>query len=291
MANPKQVSNFINLNQDIIDELITLAFKEDIPYEDLSTNAIYQGQAAQVELLAKQAGVICGLDLFKRVFLHLDPEVQFESLARDGDRVANQETLMVIKASVNTLLSGERIALNFLQRMSGIATATRRFVDSLEGSGIKLLDTRKTTPAYRPLEKYAVRVGGGYNHRYSLSDQIMLKDNHVAAAGGVKEAIQAAKAYAPFVKKIEIEVEDLDMVRAAVEAGADIIMLDNMDHDTMEEAIAIINGQAIIEASGNFTWDNVTDYKDLAIDYISSGAITHSAGILDLSLKHLKVRK
>ncbi|KAA9218772.1 MULTISPECIES: carboxylating nicotinate-nucleotide diphosphorylase [Aerococcus] len=291
MANPKQVSNFINLNQDIIDELITLAFKEDIPYEDLSTNAIYQGQAAQVELLAKEAGVICGLDLFKRVFLHLDPEVQFESLVRDGDRVANQETLMVIKASVNTLLSGERIALNFLQRMSGIATATRRFVDSLEGSGIKLLDTRKTTPAYRPLEKYAVRVGGGYNHRYSLSDQIMLKDNHVAAAGGVKEAIQAAKAYAPFVKKIEIEVEDLDMVRAAVEAGADIIMLDNMDHDTMEEAIAIINGQAIIEASGNFTWDNVTDYKDLAIDYISSGAITHSAGILDLSLKHLKVRK
>ena len=291
MANPKQVSNFINLNQDIIDELITLAFKEDIPYEDLSTNAIYQGQAAQVELLAKQAGVICGLDLFKRVFLHLDPEVQFESLVRDGDRVANQETLMVIKASVNTLLSGERIALNFLQRMSGIATATRRFVDALEGSGIKLLDTRKTTPAYRPLEKYAVRVGGGYNHRYSLSDQIMLKDNHVAAAGGVKEAIQAAKAYAPFVKKIEIEVEDLDMVRAAVEAGADIIMLDNMDHDTMEEAIAIINGQAIIEASGNFTWDNVTDYKDLAIDYISSGAITHSAGILDLSLKHLKVRK
>ncbi|KAA9296928.1 MULTISPECIES: carboxylating nicotinate-nucleotide diphosphorylase [Aerococcus] len=291
MANPKQVSNFINLNQDIIDELITLAFKEDIPYEDLSTNAIYQGQAAQVELLAKQAGVICGLDLFKRVFLHLDPEVQFESLVRDGDRVAKQETLMVIKASVNTLLSGERIALNFLQRMSGIATATRRFVDALEGSGIKLLDTRKTTPAYRPLEKYAVRVGGGYNHRYSLSDQIMLKDNHVAAAGGVKEAIQAAKAYAPFVKKIEIEVEDLDMVRAAVEAGADIIMLDNMDHDTMGEAIAIINGQAIIEASGNFTWDNVTDYKDLAIDYISSGAITHSAGILDLSLKHLKVRK
>ena len=291
MANPKQVSNFVNLNQDIIDELITLAFKEDIPYEDLSTNAIYQGQAAQVELLAKQAGVICGLDLFKRVFLHLDPEVQFESLARDGDRVANQETLMVIKASVNTLLSGERIALIFLQRMSGIATATRRFVDALEGSGIKLLDTRKTTPAYRPLEKYAVRVGGGYNHRYSLSDQIMLKDNHVAAAGGVKEAIQAAKAYAPFVKKIEIEVEDLDMVRSAVEAGADIIMLDNMDHDTMEEAIAIINGQAIIEASGNFTWDNVADYKDLAIDYISSGAITHSAGILDLSLKHLKVRK
>ncbi|MGX7091260.1 carboxylating nicotinate-nucleotide diphosphorylase [Hutsoniella sourekii] len=272
-----------------LDQLIQGALAEDVPYGDLATEAIFQGQRGQVDLIAKQAGVICGLPIFQRVFTYLEEGARLDYQVQEGDQIRPGQVFLTVEASVNTLLTGERVALNFLQRLSGIATATRIFVDALDGSRTKLMDTRKTTPGLRRLEKYAVRVGGGYNHRYSLSDLIMLKDNHIQAAGGILQAVQAVRQLDPHIHKIEVEVESMDMVRQAVEAEADIIMLDNMTPDQMEEAIAYIDGRAIIEGSGNMRADNVADYKDLGLDYISSGAITHSAGILDLSMKNLRV--
>uniref|UniRef100_UPI00402872B7 carboxylating nicotinate-nucleotide diphosphorylase n=1 Tax=Lachnospira sp. TaxID=2049031 RepID=UPI00402872B7 len=235
----------------------------------------------------KQDGVICGLQIFERVFTLLDENTEVELKAADGDRVKKGQLLAVVRGDIKVLLCGERTALNYLQRMSGIATYTSEVVKLLEGTGIKLLDTRKTTPNNRLFEKYAVKVGGGNNHRYNLTDGVLLKDNHIGAAGGVKEAINLAKEYAPFVRKIEVEVETLDMVKDAVEAGADIIMLDNMDHDTMAEAMRIIDGKAEVEVSGNMTKENLAKLSGLSVNYVSSGALTHSAPIMDISLKNL----
>ena len=271
-----------------VDPLIMSALQEDITSEDVSTNSVMPRSCpGQAELICKQDGVICGLPVFCRVFELLDPDVSFELEVSEGDAVRTGQKLATVTGDIRALLSGERTALNYLQRMSGIASYTARTVRLLEGTGIKLLDTRKTTPNNRIFEKYAVTVGGGNNHRYNLTDGVMLKDNHIGAAGGVKEAIAAAKEYAPFVRKIEVETENLDMVREAVEAGADIIMLDNMDHDQMQEAIALIDGRAKIEISGNVTEERIPALRDLAVDYISSGALTHSATILDVSLKNL----
>lgn len=273
-----------------IDPIILNALNEDITDVDISAKVLANRDAiASVELLAKQDGVLAGLRVFERVFQLLDERVRVEVLKKEGERFNDGEILAKVYGHVETLLTGERVALNFLQRMSGIATATRKMVDQLEGSPIRLMDTRKTTPGLRQLEKYSVRVGSGNNHRYNLSDLIMLKDNHINAAGGVKNAIHLAKERAPFIKNIEVETENLDMVKEAVEAGADIIMLDNMNVEQMEEAIAYIDGRAIVEASGNMTVENIAKYKTLAIDYISSGAITHSAGIVDLSMKNLTI--
>lgn len=273
-----------------IDPIILNALNEDITDVDISAKVLANRDAiASVELLAKQDGVLAGLRVFERVFQLLDERVRVEVLKKEGERFNDGEILAKVYGHVETLLTGERVALNFLQRMSGIATATRKMVDQLEGSPIRLMDTRKTTPGLRQLEKYSVRVGGGNNHRYNLSDLIMLKDNHINAVGGVKNAIHLAKERAPFIKNIEVETENLDMVKEAVEAGADIIMLDNMNVEQMEEAIAYIDGRAIVEASGNMTVENIAKYKTLAIDYISSGAITHSAGIVDLSMKNLTI--
>lgn len=270
------------------DELILLALKEDITSEDITTNAVMrQKKMGEVELLCKQTGVIAGLDVFARVFQLLDPDTEVEFYAKDGDRVEKGQLLGLVKGDIRVLLSGERTALNYLQRMSGIATYTREIADLLKGSKTKLLDTRKTTPNMRIFEKYAVKAGGGYNHRYNLSDGILLKDNHISAAGGVKNAIKMAKEYAPFVRKIEIETENLDMVKEAVEAGADIIMLDNMTPEEMQEAVAFIDGRAQTECSGNVTRENIEKVISVGVDYISSGALTHSAPILDLSLKNL----
>jgi nicotinate-nucleotide pyrophosphorylase (carboxylating) len=238
-------------------------------------------------LICKEDGIICGLQVFKRVFELLDDNMEFEFYCEDGDEVAKGQLMAKVKGDIRTLLSGERTALNYLQRMSGIATYTHKVAALLEGSSIKLLDTRKTTPNNRVFEKYAVRVGGGNNHRYNLSDGVLLKDNHIGAAGGVKEAILMAKEYAPFVRKIEVEVETLDMVKEAVEAGADIIMLDNMTNEVMEEAIRIIDKKAEIEISGNVTAENIERIKGLGVDYVSSGALTHSSPIMDISLKNL----
>jgi len=240
-----------------------------------------------VNLICKQDGVICGLQIFERVFTLLDENTEVELKAADGDRVKKGQLLAVVRGDIKVLLCGERTALNYLQRMSGIATYTSEVVKLLEGTGIKLLDTRKTTPNNRLFEKYAVKVGGGNNHRYNLTDGVLLKDNHIGAAGGVKEAINLAKEYAPFVRKIEVEVETLDMVKDAVEAGADIIMLDNMDHDTMAEAMRIIDGKAEVEVSGNMTKENLAKLSGLSVNYVSSGALTHSAPIMDISLKNL----
>ena len=271
-----------------VDPLIMSALQEDITSEDVSTNSVMPRSCpGQAELICKQDGVICGLPVFCRVFELLDPDVSFELEVSEGDAVRTGQKLATVTGDIRAILSGERTALNYLQRMSGIASYTARTVQLLEGTGIKLLDTRKTTPNNRIFEKYAVTVGGGNNHRYNLTDGVMLKDNHIGAAGGVKEAIAAAKEYAPFVRKIEVETENLDMVREAVEAGADIIMLDNMDHDQMQEAIALIDGRAKIEISGNVTEERIPALRDLAVDYISSGALTHSATILDVSLKNL----
>ena len=271
-----------------VDPLIKSALQEDITSEDVSTNSVMPRSCpGQAELICKQDGVICGLPVFCRVFELLDPDMSFELEVSEGDAVRTGQKLATVTGDIRAILSGERTALNYLQRMSGIASYTARTVQLLEGTGIKLLDTRKTTPNNRIFEKYAVTVGGGNNHRYNLTDGVMLKDNHIGAAGGVKEAIAAAKEYAPFVRKIEVETENLDMVREAVEAGADIIMLDNMDHDQMQEAIALIDGRAKIEISGNVTPERIEAIKDLAVDYISSGALTHSAPILDVSLKNL----
>lgn len=270
------------------DPFILSALREDITSEDVSTNSVTpEKQLGCADLICKEDGIICGLEIFARVFTLLDPSCQVELLAKDGDAVKNGQLLAKLTGDIRTILSGERTALNYLQRMSGVATYTHNVASLLDGTSIKLLDTRKTTPNNRLFEKYAVRVGGGNNHRYNLSDGVLLKDNHIGAAGGVRQAIEMAKAYAPFVRKIEVEVENLDMVREAVEAGAHIIMLDNMSHDQMAEALNIIDGRAEVEISGNVTKENIEKIKDLKVDYISSGALTHSSPILDVSLKNL----
>ena len=272
------------------DPLILQALQEDISSEDVTTNAVMpEKKMGTVELICKQDGIIAGLQVFERTFQLLDPETKVEFYAKDGDAVKNKQLLAKVTGDIRVLLSGERTALNYLQRMSGIATYTRGVADLLEGTKTKLLDTRKTTPNNRIFEKYAVTVGGGYNHRYNLSDGVLLKDNHIDAAGGVRQAVEAAKAYAPFVRKIEVEVENMDMVREAVEAGADIIMLDNMTHEQMAEAVAFIDGRAETECSGNITKENVKAITDIGVDYVSSGALTHSSPILDVSLKNLRV--
>ena len=270
------------------DHLIMEALKEDITSEDITTNAVMREACpGEVQLICKQDGVIAGLEVYKRVFELLDEKTEIEFYVKDGDVVKNKQLMGVVRGDIRVLLSGERVALNYLQRMSGIATYTRSIVDLLEGSKTRLLDTRKTTPNMRVFEKYAVKVGGGCNHRYNLSDGILLKDNHIGAAGSVAKAIEMAKEYAPFVRKIEIEVENLEMVKEAVEAGADIIMLDNMTPDEMREAIKIIDGRAQTECSGNVTKENVARLVSVGVDYISSGALTHSASILDISMKNL----
>lgn len=271
------------------DRLIRQALEEDISSEDVSTNAVIRyARRGSVDLIVKQDGVIAGLPVYERVFKILDSGVDVRFYVEEGDSVENGRKLATVSGDMRTLLSGERVALNFLQRMSGIATYTNSIVRMLEGTKTKLLDTRKTTPNNRVFEKYAVKVGGGSNHRYNLSDGVMLKDNHIAAAGGVKEAVQMARAYAPFVRRIEVETDDLETVRAAVECGADIIMLDNMDPDSMKAAVEIIGGKADVECSGNITKENIAYLIDLGVDYISSGALTHSAPVLDISMKNLR---
>lgn len=270
------------------DKLIMSALQEDITSEDITTNSVMPSyQLGEVDLICKEDGIIAGLDVFKRVFELLDENTEVTFQCKDGDTVKKGEKIGLVRGDIRVLLSGERTALNFLQRMSGIATYTNNIVKLLEGSKTKLLDTRKTTPNMRIFEKYAVKAGGGCNHRYNLSDGILLKDNHIGAAGGVKEAIQMAKEYAPFVRKIEIEVENLDMLKEALEAGADIIMLDNMSVEEMKEAVKLAAGKAETECSGNVTRENVAKLVNIGVDYISSGALTHSAPILDLSLKNL----
>lgn len=271
-----------------VDKFILSALKEDISSEDVSTNAVMPNSLpGEVDLVCKEDGIICGLQVFARVFELLDEKTETVFFVKDGDRVKAGDLMGKVRGDIRVLLSGERTALNYLQRMSGIATYTNSIAKLLEGTGIKLLDTRKTSPNNRIFEKYAVRAGGGNNHRYNLSDGVLLKDNHIGAAGGVKEAIAMAKAYAPFVRKIEVEVENLDMVREAVEAGADIIMLDNMQPEEMKEAIKIIDKKAEIEISGNVTRESIQRLTELGVDYISSGALTHSAPIMDISMKNL----
>ncbi len=270
------------------DDLIISALKEDITSEDITTNSVMpEYQLGEVELICKQDGIIAGIWVFKRVFELLDEKTEFEFYCKDGDRVSNGEKLGVIKGDIRVLLSGERTALNYLQRMSGIATYTNSIAQLFENTNTKLLDTRKTTPNMRVFEKYAVKVGGGYNHRYNLSDGILLKDNHIGAAGSVANAVKMAKEYAPFVRKIEVEVENLEMCKEALKAGADIIMLDNMSVEDMEKAVALCKGKAQTECSGNVTRENVEKLTSIGVDFISSGALTHSSPILDLSLKNL----
>ncbi len=270
------------------DELIMSALKEDITSEDITTASVMKEyKLGEVELICKQSGIIAGLGVFTRTFELLDPTTKFELYKKDGDEVKNGELVGKVIGDIRVLLSGERVALNYLQRMSGIATYTSSVVKLLEGTKTKLLDTRKTTPNMRVFEKYAVKVGGGCNHRYNLSDGILLKDNHIGAAGGVKEAVKMAKEYAPFVRKIEIEVENLEMLAEALDAGADIVMLDNMSPEDMREAVKMARGRAQTECSGNVTKENIARLTDIGVDYISSGALTHSAPILDLSLKNL----
>lgn len=273
-----------------MDNLILMALREDISSEDITTNSVMrEPKLGTVKLICKQDGVIAGLDVFQRTFELLDEKTVVKKYFKDGDEVKKGDHLADVEGDIRVLLSGERVALNYLQRMSGIATYTRNVVKLLGDSKVRLLDTRKTTPNMRIFEKYAVKMGGGYNHRYNLSDGILLKDNHIDAAGGVKEAIQMAKDYAPFVRKIEVEVENLDMLREALEAGADIIMLDNMTPEMMKEAVKIVDGRAKTECSGNITKENIEKVIDTGVDYISSGALTHSAPILDISLKNLRV--
>lgn len=271
-----------------VDPYILGALKEDITSEDVSTNAVMpEPKQGEVDLICKQDGIICGLQVFERTFTLLDNKTRVEFMVKDGDFVKAGQLMAKVYGDIRVLLCGERTALNYLQRMSGIATYTHEVAGLLEGSCIKLLDTRKTSPNNRIFEKYSVRVGGGNNHRYNLSDGVLLKDNHIGAAGGVKEAVTMAKAYAPFVRKIEVEVETYDMVVDAIEAGADIIMLDNMSDDLLRKCIAYIDGRAEIEISGNVTKENIARLKDMGVDYISSGALTHSAPIMDISLKNL----
>ena len=268
--------------------LILSALREDITSEDVSTNSVIpEPRLGEVDLICKQDGVLCGMQVFARVFTLLDESTQITTFARDGEEIKAGQRIAVIRGDIRVLLSGERTALNYLQRMSGVATYTRSVSSLLAGTKTKLLDTRKTTPNNRIFEKYAVRTGGGNNNRYNLSDGVMLKDNHIGAAGGVAQAVRMARDYAPFVRKIEVETENLDMVREALEAGADIIMLDNMSHEEMAQAMALIDGRAEVEVSGNVTRENIARLTDLGVDYISSGALTHSAPILDLSLKNL----
>ena len=270
------------------DKLIRMALQEDITSEDVSTNAVMRSAVkGTVDLIAKEDGIIAGLDVYARVFQILDEKTEISFNFKDGEAVKKGDLLGTVTGDIRVLLSGERVALNYLQRMSGIATYTKQVSKLLEGSKVTLLDTRKTTPNCRVFEKYAVRIGGGCNHRYNLSDGVLLKDNHIGAAGSVAKAVAMAKEYAPFVRKIEVEVENLDMVKEAVEAGADIIMLDNMSTEEMQEAIRIIDGRAETECSGNVTKENISRLTSLGVDYISSGALTHSAPILDISLKHL----
>ena len=272
------------------DRLIRMALEEDITSEDITTNSVMRKkEMGEVQLLCKEDGVIAGLWVFERVFTLLDENTETEFYVKDGDKVEKGQLLGIVRGDIRVLLSGERTALNYLQRMSGIATYTRQIADMLEGSQTKLLDTRKTTPNMRIFEKYAVKTGGGYNHRYNLSDGILLKDNHIGAAGSVKKAVEMAKEYAPFVRKIEVETENLDMVKEALEAGADIIMLDNMPPEMMREAVELIDGRAQTECSGNVTRENIEKLVSIGVDYISSGALTHYAPILDLSLKNLHV--
>ncbi len=271
-----------------VDPFIESALREDITSEDVSTNCVMkENTRGEVDLICKQDGIICGLQIFERVFTLLDEKTKVEFFVKDGDTVTKGQLMAKVYGDIRVLLSGERTALNYLQRMSGIATYTGKVALLLKGSSIKLLDTRKTTPNNRIFEKYAVRIGGGNNHRYNLTDGVLLKDNHIGAAGGVAKAVRMAKEYAPFVRKIEIEVENLDMVHEAVEAGADIIMLDNMSHEQIREAMAIIDHKAEVEVSGNVTAENIAKLADLGVDYISSGALTHSAPIMDISLKNL----
>ena len=271
-----------------VDPLILMALDEDITSEDVSTNSVMpEATPGEVDLICKQDGILCGTQVFARVFTLLDPATEVEFYAKDGDPITKGQLVGKVRGDIRVLLSGERTALNYMQRMSGVATYTNNVAKLLEGTRTKLLDTRKTTPNNRIFEKYSVRVGGGNNHRYNLSDGVLLKDNHIGAAGGVKQAVAMAKAYAPFVRKIEVEVETMDMVREAVEAGADIIMLDNMPHDQLKEAMDYIAGRAEVEVSGNVTRENIAKLTDLGVDYISSGALTHSSPILDLSLKNL----
>ncbi len=270
------------------DKLIRMALEEDITSEDVSTNAVMPTNAkGTVDLIAKEDGVIAGMDVYARVFKLLDESMEIEMFCQDGDEVKKGDLMAKVTGDIRVLLSGERVALNYLQRMSGIATYTRSVVKLLEGSGVTLLDTRKTTPNCRVFEKYAVRVGGGCNHRYNLSDGVLLKDNHIGAAGSITKAIQMAKAYAPFVRKIEIETETLEQVAEAVEAGADIIMLDNMTPEVMKQAVALIDGRAQTECSGNITKENIARIREIGVDFVSSGALTHSAPILDISMKNL----
>lgn len=273
----------------IMDRLIKQALEEDIGNEDVSTNSVMpEYKRGRVKLICKQDGVICGLSVFERVFKLLDENTVIEIFVKDGDEVKKGQRIAMVSGDIRVLLSGERVALNFLQRMSGIATYTRSVANLLKGCKTKLLDTRKTTPNMRVFEKYAVRCGGGNNHRYNLSDGVLLKDNHIGAAGGVKKAVEMAREYAPFVRKIEVEVENLDMCREALEAGADIIMLDNMSVADMKKAVEMIGGRALTECSGNVTLENIERVKETGVDYVSSGALTHSAPILDLSLKELR---
>lgn len=277
------VTNRIN-----IDEYILNALREDITSEDVTTNAIMpEPKQGKADLICKQDGIICGLEVFKRTFELLDDTAVFETDLRDGDTVKNGQLMGVIKGDIKALLSGERTALNYLQRMSGIATFTRSLADELVGKKTKLLDTRKTTPNMRPFEKYAVKVGGGTNHRYNLSDGVLIKDNHIGAAGSIKKAVEMAREYAPFVRKIEVEVESLEQLQEAIEAKADIIMLDNMDNATMKKAVEIVAGRAETECSGNVTKERLAEIAETGVDYVSSGALTHSAPIMDISLKNL----
>ena len=271
-----------------VDNLLLLALQEDISSEDVTTNAVMP-EACQgtVQLLCKQDGVIAGMEVFARVFTLLDEQTEMIPYVKDGDEVKKGDLLATVNGDIRVLLSGERTALNYLQRMSGIATYTRSVAKLLEGSKTTLLDTRKTTPNMRIFEKYAVKIGGGQNHRYNLSDGVLLKDNHIGAAGSVTKAIEMARDYAPFVRKIEVEFENIDMVREAADAGADIIMLDNMTPAQMKEAVAVINGRSKTECSGNVTKENIATILDTGVDYVSSGALTHSAPILDVSLKNL----
>ena len=270
------------------DQLIRMALQEDITSEDVSTNAVMPtATKGTVDLIAKEDGVVAGLDIYARVFTILDEKTEIDFHCKDGDEVKKGDLIATVTGDIRVLLSGERVALNYLQRMSGIATYTRQVAKLLEGSNVTLLDTRKTTPNCRVFEKYAVRVGGGCNHRYNLSDGVLLKDNHIGAAGSVTKAVQMAKAYAPFVRKIEIEVETLDQVKEAVEAGADIIMLDNMTPEVMKQAVELIDGRAQTECSGNITKENIQKIREIGVDFVSSGALTHSAPILDISMKNL----
>lgn len=271
-----------------VDKYILMALQEDITQEDVTTNAVMPfDSVGEVQLIAKQDGILCGIDVFKRCFTIVDESVKFDLKKQDGESIAKGELLGTITGNITVLLSSERIALNYLQRMSGIATFTNACVKQLAGYKTKLLDTRKTTPNMRFFEKYAVKVGGAYNHRYNLSDGVLIKDNHIGAAGSVAKAIAMAKEYAPFVRKIEVETESLDMVREAVEAGADIIMLDNMDNATMKKAVEIIAGRAETECSGNVTKERLKEIAEIGVDYVSSGALTYGAPLLDLSLKNL----